>query len=197
MKKYIACLLMLFCSTPMWSQEDDESDLTAPVVQATAYQHEIELSWEDDESEGISWEVIINEDRKIKVTDKRCVIDMLDADTEYSITVNAVKGEEKAEGEELKVYTKKLQKKKDDLSRIPYLRTVSLDGTCPRILPLYYNELANIGAKITYKLNGQIVTPKDNKLEINSNSYRDRLEIKIDEGDGRVWNIIYYLAVKR
>ena len=36
--------------------------------------------------------------------------------------------------------------------RIPYLRTILPDGSCEgRFLKLYYNELANPNAKVSYK----------------------------------------------
>lgn len=197
MKKYILVLLVFLCSPLLWAQTEEDNELLPPDVTHTTYEHEIELKWEDDESEGVSWEVFVNGELFKTVTSRYCIIYGLDADTEQTIQVHAVKGEERAEGEDIVIRTNKLKKEVNDLTRIPYLRTVELDGTCPRILPLYYNDLANAHATITYKLNGQVVKPQDNKLEIKSNSYRDRLEINIDEGEGRIWKLIYYLAVKR
>ena len=91
--------------------------------------------------------------------------------------------------------TKNLEKSVDSEDRIPYLRTIEADATCKgRFLKLYYNELANPNAKISYKLDGKSVQPANNTLEfpIFEGYYKKfQLEIHIDEGEGREWEILY------
>ena len=69
-----------------------------------------------------------------------------------------------------------------------------LTGVARDVLKLYYNELANPNAKVSYKLDGVTIEPKDNTLEFPEFEgfyKRFRLEVYIDEGEGREWEILY------
>lgn len=196
MMKYLYSLFALFLSLGGWAQG---TALQAPhSLRAVAHQHEIELSWQDDNTDldGLSWQVVVGE-QVINTSQKSCVIEGLDANESYDIKVYARHQGQQSEAGELSTKTKALAKEVNDLGRIPYLRTVSVQGKCPQFLPLYYNDLANAKAQITYKLNGKAVQPKDSKIELNPESVRETLEININEGEGRVWRIIYYLHVRK
>lgn len=196
MTKYLYSLFALCLYCTAWAQG---SSLQAPqALRAVAYQHEIELSWQDNNNdrEGISWQVVVGE-QVINTSSKSCIIEGLDANQTYDIKVYARDANERSEAGELSTKTQALAKDVNDLGRIPYLRTVSVQGKCPQFLPLYYNDLANANAQITYKLNGNAVQPIQSKIELNPNSVRETLEINIDEGEGRVWRIIYYLHVRK
>ena len=74
--------------------------------------------------------------------------------------------------------------------RIPYLYTIREDGACPQTLRLYYNDLANPDALITYKIDGVSVTPEGSVLTFPSKG-RHILQIEIEEAPERKWEIEY------
>ena len=78
--------------------------------------------------------------------------------------------------------------------RIPYLYTIREDGACPQTLRLYYNDLANPDALITYKIDGVSVTPEGSVLTFPSKG-RHILQIEIEEAPERKWEIEYKLNV--
>lgn len=192
-KKYLYTLVACLWSVSLYAQSG--STAAPSGVRSKAYQHEVELSWAT-APEGTTWRVEVD-GRSLTTDTNSCTLERLEAGRDYEIDIYAVQaGVESAPVRE-RVRTQVLGRAIDDLGRIPYLRTVSVQGKCPQQLPLYYNDLANANAQISYKLNGRVVTPVNSRIGLDPDSVRETLEINIDEGEGRVWRIIYYLHVKK
>lgn len=160
-----------------------------------SFQREITMSWKKHNAEGVAYEVKVGEKTYPGITENSFTVERLEPDRAYDIEVCAVKDGVKSDYEKKSVKTKALEKTVDSKDRIPYLRTVEPASSCKgRFLKLYYNDLANPDAKISYKLDGKPVQPKDNTLEFPAfeGHYKSfRLEIHINEGGGREWEILY------
>lgn len=183
--------------------QDIPSGLKAPDnLSIKAYQNEMEISWSKVKDEEIKWEVVFDDKPETITSENSYMKTKLGAGSEHLVKVRAVKGKEVSPYAEQKGVTEGMSKAVDSEDRIPYLRTITPDGSCKgRLLKLYYNELANPDAKISYKLNGITVVPKDNTLEFPDfgGFYKQfRLEIYVDEGEGREWEILYpHLGVEK
>ena len=160
-----------------------------------SFQREITVSWEKSNAEGITYEVKDGKQAYTGITGNSFTVEKLTPGQTYDIEVCAVKDGVRSEYAKTTARTKNLERPVDSEDRIPYLRTIEADATCKgRFLKLYYNDLANPDAKISYKLDGKPVQPKDNTLEFPAfEGYykRFQLEIHIDEGEGREWEILY------
>lgn len=192
--KYILALVACLCSWTLSAQ--DEAPESPANLEFTAHQHEIDLRWDEPEDEVDSWRIVLG-DKVFETSRRNYTIDGLEADTSYEVEVYAIKDGVDSEPVTQTIKTAAMRFGVDDLRRIPYLRTVSVQGKCPELLPLYYNDLAHLKAKISYKLNGKEITPERNHIRLNPNSVRETLEININEGEGKEWRIIYYLHVKK
>lgn len=167
-----------------------------------AYQSEMEISWNKVTDEKMKWEVVFDGKVETVISGNSYVKTKLKPGSEHLIKVRAIKGKEFSPYVERKGVTERMSKAENSEDRIPYLRTITAEGNCEgRFLKLYYNELANPDAKISYKLNGVAVEPKDNTLEFPEFEgfyKRFQLEVYIDEGEGREWEILYpQLGVKK
>ncbi|TYK33625.1 fibronectin type III domain-containing protein [Bacteroides pyogenes] len=164
-------------------------------IKTESFQREITVSWKKHDAEGVAYEVKVGEKTYPGITENSFTVERLEPDRAYDIEVCAVKDGVKSDYEKKSVKTKALEKTVDSKDRIPYLRTVEPASSCKgRFLKLYYNDLANPDAKISYKLDGKPVQPKDNTLEFPAfeGHYKSfRLEIHINEGGGREWEILY------
>ncbi|MGR4838870.1 MULTISPECIES: fibronectin type III domain-containing protein [unclassified Bacteroides] len=164
-------------------------------VKVVAFQREITVSWKKSKTEGITYEVKNGEQEFTKITGTSFTLEKLEPGKSYTIEVCAVKDGVKSEYVRKNAITDKLEKAADSEDRIPYLRTLEPAGSCKgRFLKLYYNDLANPNANISYKLDGKTVEPINNTLEFpafDGNYKRFQLEIHIDEGNGREWEILY------
>lgn len=160
-----------------------------------AYQHEIELMW--NAAPQTQWEVAIDDLPPVIVSHPKYTFAGLEHRKTYTLKVRALRQGKTSAYSSMSATTHDLDKKADDPTRIPYLRTVRIDGMAPQRLPLYFNDLANIKAKITYKLNGEVQQPVDHHLLLPSAAYRAKLEIAIDEGGGNQWNITYLLFLEK
>ena len=164
-------------------------------VKAVAFQREITVSWQKSKTEGITYEVKNGEREFTKITGTSFTLEKLEPGKSYTIEVCAVKDGVKSEYVSKSAITDKLEKAADSEDRIPYLRTLEPAGSCKgRFLKLYYNDLANPNANISYKLDGKTVEPLNNTLEFpafDGNYKRFQLEIHINEGNGREWEILY------
>lgn len=164
-------------------------------VKAVTFQREITVSWQKSKTEGITYEVKNGEREFTKITGTSFTLEKLEPGKSYTIEVCAVKDGVKSEYVSKSAITYKLEKAADSEDRIPYLRTLEPAGSCKgRFLKLYYNDLANPNANISYKLDGKTVEPINNTLEFpafDGNYKRFQLEIHIDEGNGREWEILY------
>lgn len=165
------------------------------IIKTESFQREITMSWKKHNAEGVAYEVKVGEKTYPGITENSFTVERLEPDRAYDIEVCAVKDGVKSDYEKKSVKTKALEKTVDSKDRIPYLRTVEPASSCKgRFLKLYYNDLANPDAKISYKLDGKPVQPKDNTLEFPAfeGHYKSfRLEIHINEGGGREWEILY------
>lgn len=171
------------------------SPATPENLRIKAFQREMEISWNKATDPKIKWEVVVDGKVETVISENSYVKTKLNPGSEHLIKVRAINGKEYSQYAELKGVTEKMSKTENSEDRIPYLRTITTDGKCEgRFLKLYFNELANPNAKISYKLNGVAVQPKDNILEFPNfeGFYKQfQLEIYIDEGDGREWEILY------
>lgn len=165
------------------------------IIKTESFQREVTVSWKKSNTEGITYEVKDGKRVFTNITETSFTLEKLEPGKSYTIEVCAVKDGVKSDYEKESVKTKALEKPVDSKDRIPYLRTVEPASSCKgRFLKLYYNDLANQDAKISYKLDGKPVQPKDNTLEFPAfeGHYKSfQLEIHIDEGGGREWEILY------
>lgn len=194
LKKPLFLLILLLCCPAFLMAQ-------APVrpprgLKSTAFQREAELTWYATTLTDIEWEILLDGREPIRSKHNGCTIDGLEPATTYTARVRMVRGAETSTAVEETFTTQSLQRSLTDENRIPYLRTVRINGRCPKVLPLYFNELGSATASISYRLNGEEVVPKsDNTLLIDTPHYQDRLEIKIDEGGGRTFHLTYFLSV--
>lgn len=78
---------------------------------------------------------------------------------------------------------------------IPFLYTIAEDGSCPQKLSLYYVELENPEAKITYWIDGQEVQPEGKVLTFPTLGSH-LLTITIEESAEKIWDLEYQVTVK-
>lgn len=179
-----------------------EPELEAPQnLKITPYQGEMEISWDKVDDSEVQWEVTFDDNVETTTTENVFVKTNLVPGSNHTVKIRAVKGDVKSEFSEKSELTQSMEKGINDPKRIPYLRTVTPDGNSEgRTLKLYFNELANPEAKISYKLNGNPIEPKNNTLEFpafNEDFKKFQLEVFINEDEGREWEITYpQLGVK-
>lgn len=173
-----------------------EPTLTPPTgLRAQVQQREVELSWNAVSEPGVSYEIRCN-DKKIATTKATSyIIEKLSPDTPYQFTVTTVKGEETSKpSQPLNEHTFQMTETVDDAGRIPYLYTIREEGTCSQTLRLYYNDLADPNARISYKIDGASVTPEGSSITF-PNKGKHILQIEIEETPERKWEIEYKLNV--
>ena len=182
---------------------DPTSALEAPQnLKMKAYQGEMEVSWSKVTDNQVKWEVTFDDKVETTISENTFIKTKLTPGSRHTIRVRAVKGNVFSQYVQQTGTTERLKESESSEDRVPYLRTINPDGTFEgRFLKLYYNELANPNAKISYKLNGIAIEPKNNTLEFPDfeGFYKQfQLEIYIDEGEGREWEILYpKLGVKQ
>lgn len=161
------------------------------------HQREIELKWNPTLIEGIEWEVQVNDRPPIRTKELQFTIANLDPATRYDVKVRMVRGTDFSLPAELQVQTKALDRTVDDPDRIPYLRTVRIDGSTKRRLPLYFTDLATSNARIVYRLEGRTVVPdSDNTLTIEAQTSPCRLDVDIEEDADHHFYLTYYLLIQ-
>ena len=173
-----------------------EPTLTPPTgLRAQVQQREVELSWNAVSEPGVSYEIRYN-DKKIATTKATSyIIEKLSPNTSYRFTVTTVKGEETSKpSQPLNEHTFQMAEAVDDAGRIPYLYTIREEGTCSQTLRLYYNDLADPNARISYKIDGASVTPEGSSITF-PNKGKHILQIEIEETPERKWEIEYKLNV--
>jgi len=173
-----------------------EPTLTAPTaVKAKVQQREIELSWDAVSEEGVSYEIRCNEQVIAKTAATSYIIEKLSPNNSYRLTVTTIKGDERSKPSQVvSEHTLQMTESVDYEGRIPYLYTIREDGVCPRTLRLYYNDLANPDALISYKIDGVTATPEGSVLTFPSKG-KHILQIEIEESADRKWEIEYKLNV--
>ena len=173
-----------------------EPTLTPPTgLRAQVQQREVELSWNAVSEPGVSYEIRCN-DKMIATTKATSyIIEKLSPNTSYRFTVTTVKGEETSKpSQPLNEHTFQMTETVDDAGRIPYLYTIREEGTCSQTLRLYYNDLADPNARISYKIDGASVTPEGSSITF-PNKGKHILQIEIEETPERKWEIEYKLNV--
>ena len=177
-------------------EAEKEPTLTAPAaVRAQVQQREVELSWSAVAETGVSYEIRCNDQVVARTEATSYVVEKLLPNTSYSFTVTTIKGEETSKpSKPVSEQTLQMTENEDFEGRIPYLYTIREEGSCPRTLRLYYNDLADPAARITYKIDGVNVTPEGSVLTFPSKG-RHILQIEIEETPERKWEIEYKLNV--
>lgn len=173
-----------------------EPTLTPPTgLRAQVQQREVELSWNAVSEPGVSYEIRCNDKMIAKTEATSYIIEKLSPNTSYRFTVTTVKGEETSKpSQPLNEHTFQMTETVDDAGRIPYLYTIREEGTCSQTLRLYYNDLADPNARISYKIDGASVTPEGSSITF-PNKGKHILQIEIEETPERKWEIEYKLNV--
>ena len=164
-------------------------------LKAKTQQRELELSWLPTAEPEVSYEVKVNGKVTGTTTGTNFVVTQLAPGTSYNIEVVTLKNNTRsAKAATLNTATEALTHAVNDENRIPYLYKVRENGTCPRALPLFWKELADANAKITYWVDDQQQEPTDGRL-LFPKSGEHFLHILIVESDGREWELDYQLNV--
>ena len=173
-----------------------EPTLTPPTgLRAQVQQREVELSWNAVSEPGVSYEIRCNDKKIATIKATSYIIEKLSPNTSYRFTVTTVKGEETSKpSQPLNEHTFQMTETVDDAGRIPYLYTIREEGTCSQTLRLYYNDLADPNARISYKIDGASVTPEGSSITF-PNKGKHILQIEIEETPERKWEIEYKLNV--
>ena len=173
-----------------------EPTLTPPTgLRAQVQQREVELSWNAVSEPGVNYEIRCNDKMIAKTEATSYIIEKLSPNTSYRFTVTTVKGEETSKpSQPLNEHTFQMTETVDDAGRIPYLYTIREEGTCSQTLRLYYNDLADPNARISYKIDGASVTPEGSSITF-PNKGKHILQIEIEETPERKWEIEYKLNV--
>ncbi|GAB6963566.1 fibronectin type III domain-containing protein [Prevotella fusca JCM 17724] len=177
-------------------EAEKEPTLTAPAaVRAQVQQREVELSWNAVAETGVSYEIRCNDQVVGRTEATSYVVEKLLPNMSYRFTVTTIKGEETSKpSKPVSEQTLQMTENEDFEGRIPYLYTIREEGSCPRTLRLYYNDLADPAARITYKIDGVSVMPEGSVLTFPSKG-RHILQIEIEETSERKWEIEYKLNV--
>lgn len=173
-----------------------EPTLTPPTgLRAQVQQREVELFWNAVSEAGVSYEIRCNDKMIAKTEATSYIIEKLSPNTSYRFTVTTVKGAETSKpSQPLNEHTFQMTETVDDAGRIPYLYTIREEGTCSQTLRLYYNDLADPNARISYKIDGASVTPEGSSITF-PNKGKHILQIEIEETPERKWEIEYKLNV--
>lgn len=170
--------------------------LEAPAnVVARPQQREMEMSWNGIAEEGVSYEIIKDGEAVATTKETSYIVEGLEPGRSYQFSVRTIKGTEKSKPSAVVTQqTQRMNMRVEDEGRIPYLYTVREVGTCPRTLRLFYHDLANPNAQITYKVDGVAVTPVNGRI-IFASKGQHILQIEIIETPERSWEIEYKLNV--
>ena len=165
-------------------------------ISATLFQREIALKWDKEADANLKWEVFVNDKSVDNTSINHFMITQLEPATTYKVKVRSLKNGKASEFSKEENYrTNVFTRSVDDVSRIPHLRTLDLDGDCPQIIDLYYNDLANKDAKIQYFVNEKQITPNGNQLTFPQKG-KQKLKIIIEEAPNQVWEMEYHLNIR-
>lgn len=165
-------------------------------------QREFAVQWEKSADAIDGYEVEVAEvngtttkdPKTYKTTDTSYTFEGMEPGKTYQVRVRSTKGEAKSEySAAFKVQTKALGEFTQD--GIPFLSTVSEDGSAPQNLPLYFLELQNPAAKLTCFIDDQEVAPTNKILKFPSTG-NHTLRIIVEEAADRIWELSYELNIK-
>lgn len=164
-------------------------------VVARPQQREMEMSWNGIAEEGVSYEIIKDGEAIATTKETSYIVEGLEPGKSYQFSVRTIKGTETSKPSAVVTQqTQRMNMGVEEEGRIPYLYTVREVGTCPRTLRLFYHDLANPNAQITYKVDGVAVTPVNGSITFASKG-QHFLQIEIIETPERSWEIEYKLNV--
>ena len=176
---------------------------TAKSLGTTYIQREFAVQWEKSTDEVDGYEVEVAEvngtatqnPKTYTTTDTSYTFEEgITPGKTYQVRVRSTKGEAKSEySEAFKVPTRALGEFTNE--GIPFLSTVSEDGTAPQNLPLYFLELKNPDAKLTCFIDEQEVAPTKKILQFPSTG-NHTLRIIVEEAEDRIWELSYELNIK-
>lgn len=159
-----------------------------------AHQREIELSWAT--APNATWEVAIEGSTLVKETNTNSfTLDNLEPNQTYKIKLRSKVNGEYSDYTEQSITTLAMEQGESSAERVPYLRTISENGTCPKVLNLYYNELASKNAVITYKIDDLPAVAQEGKLTFDKTG-KQKLSIEIVESNDKAWSLEYYVNVQ-
>ncbi len=161
--------------------------------QSRAFQREIEFWW-DNGLPNTKWELIINGQSEI-LEPNRYIATKLTPNTDYKVKIRAIIESKKSDFIEKNIRTQNFTKSKSDLGRVPHLRTLTIDGTPPQTIDLFFNDLYNIDAEIQYFIDDKTIMPTNNQLHFDKKG-KQTLKMLIKEEEGLEWEIEYKLNVK-
>ncbi len=183
-------------SLVMIAEPTANNNLLPPTdLKAKAQQREILLSWLPVEQPKAQYEVRVNGEVKTTTSEHQYLLTHLLPNTNYVITIATRVGEELSEKTaQLAVKTQQLDRGVNDDTRIPQLYAIRENGTCPRRLPLYWRDLAENAAKITYEIDDQAVLP-DGDFLVFPSAGEHVLRIVVVESPEREWTLEYVVQV--
>ena len=176
---------------------------TAKSLGTTYIQREFAVQWEKSTDAVDGYEVEVAEvngtatqnPTTYKTTDTSYTFEGMTPGKTYQVRVRSTKGEAKSEySAAFKVQTKALGEFTNE--GIPFLSTVSEDGSAPQNLPLYFLELKNPEAKLTCFIDDQEVTTPTNKILQFPSTGNHTLRIIVEEAEDRIWELSYELNIK-
>ncbi|WP_172914856.1 fibronectin type III domain-containing protein [Capnocytophaga canis] len=173
------------------------TQLSAPTrFQVQTFQREALLSWDKEADPQLQWEVVVDAQAPQRVVTNSFLVRGLEPETNYTFKVRAVKGANASEyTNHITKGTQSMQYGINDIRRVPHLRTLNDDGICKQTIDLFYNDLADASARITYFVNGKEVQPNGDQLTFPQKG-KQKLKIIIIEAVDRQWEIEYDLEVQ-
>lgn len=195
--KYHHLLIDDVVLTKIKGGENTEKIAMPSNIQGTAQQRELFLSWQPVQGKEIKYRVFVN-DKLVATTDQPSyIIQKLQPATSYNIGVQTLM----PNGHVSDIVKKELRTNfittsRDDADRVPYLYQLKGYGDCPQVVFLFYKDLYDDNAKITYMLDGKEFTPIDGYKLVFSSLGKHSLIVDITEGDGKSWNLEYNLNVR-
>lgn len=159
------------------------------------FQRELELSWAAGTA-GTTWELQVGNAEPITLSKNSHTLEDLEPNTSYAIKVRAKANNVASEWTSvLNVQTADYTERPESAARVPHLRTISEEGTCQQNLLLYYNDLAEKAATISYKVDGISITPQGKTLTFPKTG-KQVLSIEIAESSEKVWTLEYNVNVQ-
>lgn len=160
------------------------------------HQRELELSWAEATTTGTTWELKVGENAAIELNQNSYTVEDLDPNTSYAIKVRSkLNGVYSEWTSALSVQTVDYIERPESSNRVPHLRTISEEGTCPQALSLFYNDLANKQATISYKVDGTTIAPQGKILTFPKKG-KQVLTIEIAESADKIWALEYNVNVQ-
>ncbi len=161
-----------------------------------SYQRELEVKWNRGLVEGMSWDIRLNGGETITVNKPFYTFTGLEPNTQYKVEVRCHKDNAYSEFTEPNfISTKNYTAERDDLARLPYIRTIDEFGICSQTIKLYFHNLYNVNAKITYLFDGEELKPLGKTLTFPKKG-KHRLQLRIEEDKEHSWVLDYKLTIQ-